>query len=381
MRGIIVIIALALCGCATRDVDLTLTNPIPVVQSVSIDETDKSGAPVRTIQVGNVTSANNVVETLPKVDVDHSLTVKASGGMRDQFTVIDGSGPLSRAETLNPSAVLLTDQESVDQLVNAFTDLGPQTGFPPTDSGNAIATILGSLKCYRPANGSSTRAQVVFEIPPGTLSTKMTTAQISWPSGTDQKTVEVTSSASASVAISVPVYGSIKSQISTSALDKYTIQFLNFGTQGKPEDAGFILADALNSKLTPLERQAMLTLMDDSSIICTYFNQGYWIQNLNMTVEHTQQLAAGADLTAAGTVVTASGAYNTNSGTTENVALSDKVLNVWGQDFRVAIAPGTPAANVTLSLINPPIPPDPKVVGTAGASHPGQIAGTSTSGH
>ena len=190
-----------------------------------------------------------------------------------------------------------------------------------------------------------------------------------FPSGSSTQTVQVTQAASANVAASVPVYGSLKAQVGTSGVDKETIGFTNFGVQNKREDSVTFSIPTALSRLSENDKKALLAATTDPNVICTYFNTYYVMQTLTMNVEHSKQVNDTASITAA-TIFTANGAYNYQSDSTKSATLSNKVLNVWGDNFRVTKDPASTATN-TILVYQPQNSQPPAGSGAAAATRPG----------
>lgn len=205
---------------------------------------------------------------------------------------------------------------------------------------DALTTVVGSVKCYTPPNQDHPFSNVVWSKPPGILSDLVSAPNpYPYPSGSVTTMANVTSGASADVGASVPVYGSIKGSFKSTGLDKYTLRYVNFGSQSKQEKlATFVGIPTALNRLSEEDKQALLNAMTVPNTICTYFNNFYVIQTLSIDVEHSKQISSSADISL-GTIFTADGAYNYNSDNTENATLTNKVVNVWGDNFTVSKDP------------------------------------------
>jgi hypothetical protein len=346
--GTIILVSVVLFCC--RDVDMNLVNPLTFDQTATIQEYSDQTPVGSPIYAGTVPAKNgNKDYLLSNVRVGHYLNVTGSARGEVKLSVVSGSGPQKETVVLPAGSSILTDTDSAAQLVAAFLVIGPQTGFPPDDLNDALTNVVGSVRCYTPPTQNSPFSNVVWSKPPGVLSDIVATPNpYPFPSGTVSKTADVTSGASAQVGASVPLYGSIKGNFKNSGLDKYSVQYINFGSQSKTENTKTFtgIPTALNH-LSEDDKQALLAAMNVSSVICTYFNNYYVMQTLNLDVEHSKQVQSGADITGA-TIFTATGAYNYQADSTEKATLTNKVFNVWGDNFLVAKDPSSTTGKTVL---------------------------------
>jgi hypothetical protein len=355
--------AVFLIGGCYRDVDFKFTNPLKIPQSVTLQEYDNSRAPSGSpIYTGSINPVSDLDYPIRRVRVGHYFDVSGQAGYTTKITVVDGSGPQVVPVTLPAPTGIFTDASSAQQLLNAFQIIGPSTGFPPMDLNNALQTAIGAVKCYTQPTENQPFSSVVWQKPPGIMSDIVPLPNpFPFPAGFSSNTAQATSTASANIAVSVPVYAALKAQFTSSGLDKYTIRYQNFGVMNKVENNATFkgIPYALNN-LSEADKQALINVMASNKqgaaprVVCTYFNSYYVMQSLIMDIEHSTQVSSAANVSAT-TVFTADGAYNFGSGSTQQATLTDKVLNVWGDNFTVSKDPSSTATNTVLSY-NPVLP-------------------------
>jgi hypothetical protein len=349
----VLLVSDTLSGCY-RDVDMDLVNPLNFDQNVTIQEYTPDQSPQGSpIYAGTVPAKKDNDYLLPQVRIGHYLDISGSanssakGGQR--ITVVSGDGAQKVIAALPPGTAILTDVASADQLLGAFLVIGPQTGFPPTDLNEALTNVVGSVRCYTPPTQSNPFSNVVWSEPPGVFSDLVATPDpYPYPSRSISKAADVTSGASASAGASVPLYGSIKGSFKSSGLDKYTLQYLNFGPKSKVENLKtFVDVPTALNRLSEADKQALLAAMSAANVVCTYFNNYFVMKTMNVEVEHSKQAQSSADISIA-TVFTADGAYNYQSDSTEKGTLTDSVFNVWGTNFTVAKDPSSAQGKTVL---------------------------------
>lgn len=356
-KVVVVTVCGALSACTT--VNVTPSNPLTIPQSWSLIEKTSDGIQKSEIKFSAIPAGQSATGTV-KVRNGHTLAVAGSAGFRDEFTVTGHPDPLNVPESLRPSSRVLTDEESLDTVVDAFRDLGPSYGFPALDPAVAVNTLIGGFYCLKPGvKDVVQRATIIYELQPGFLSPRMNVADFVWAGPSDHRTMEVTAAASVTAGLSVPAYGAVKLNAGATSLDKYDFQMIGFSPGRKTEPADFILESALNDKLTDAQK---LDLLDKTAHdeYCMYINAYWKVAAIAGTVVHATQVTSSTDITAA-SVATAAGTYNYDANNTRQFTVPQSVINFYGDGpFKVAKSSADGVTPVKIRLI-PTLPPTQQI--------------------
>lgn len=319
-----------------KTINLTVSNPTDARLKVNVLVKKSNGTVKRNLELGNVSTNAQVTRTF-KVDVDGQFVISAlipgSAQVFEEAVSVLRDDPNPRAVT---STIVLTGhtidpERSAETLRNLFGRLGPNVGFSPIQVNDALRTVFGGL--YLISSPSRDGDAVVhFKLTPTQFSTVTPPDQFQFPGNNDRSTLDILTSATSSVAVTVPVISQIGIDFSRTTAYRIDYELAGFGAVEKIEEAGSSYATRLAALSTENKNALCQSIIRHPTAKLLYINKIYVIQNARFETKQGQRIASGVRASASA-IVTGNAAYeySNEQGRITNFVAS--VVNIEGVEL------------------------------------------------
>jgi hypothetical protein len=330
--------ALILSGCHTVNVTMQNTANVPLAPSIQITS---KGLSKPGVDVGNVAPAASVTKSITLHNND-SYTVTASLPSSAQVfssapTTVSSADPKVINTTVpmsvNAPSLNANDPQTIQA---AFSTLGPNVGFNPQPVQSVNDSFFGGLVLLTSPAGGEPRAQQM--VSPGVLTPINVWNDAEYPQTTDTSTVKVTTTSSAAVSGSVPLWGTITSNLSVNSVYEVDWDMEGFGMISKKEDPAHSDFISAMVALPVADKTTICSSLVDPTSSLMYVNQMYVVKRIKYNVTQGNSIATGASLTG-GAVISGSVAYSFTVNDNNAKTLETQVVNIGGPTWTHANAP------------------------------------------
>ena len=341
MKAAPILALLASCACTTH-VKLTVRNPQPVAQDVTVNILDDHSIRTSSLALGRVAADGGQVNQ--EFDVRHGYQLQITGTLPGG---VQASPSPPRTVNSSPDPFVyswdlelpqyLSDDAAEGTIQASFERLGPKIpGFDPISVDNALATWFGALIVVPvdPQTHIPTGDTLLFHLPPGQFGPSNTTAPFRYPPGSRHETIRITNTGAARAAAQFAGFGLA---VEGETGDVLEIEWLidGYGVVQR-EDRNWNYIEGFN-QLSPVLKQALFrALADNPSSQVIYIDKLYVINQATFNIKEARRLAAGMQLNAL-SIVTASGTYSFESTTARTKTRFTSVLNVGGIPVNIQI--------------------------------------------
>lgn len=218
-----------------------------------------------------------------------------------------------------------------------MTQLGPNVGFTPIPLQNGLDTIFGALIVVPVATPGSSSQPYLFKLTPGQFSPKVAIADFRYPNDNVSSSMQIDGSFSSKVGATVPLYGSLSLDSSSSSVYKVNYTLSNFGMVEKPEPSNWTYSTGIQNLSAADKTRLYDALRNNPGSTLLYVNKIYVVQQVTFGVSQASKLAVDAKLDV-GSVVTATGAYSFSNSSEKTTSFTETIVNIGGIAIQLDVA-------------------------------------------
>jgi hypothetical protein len=334
--AIVIIILFLFPGCGifskTTEVNLTVKNPVPTMQSAFYDVFDKQGPK----SFGDIDPNGQIGPRKIEVKKNGNLGVKTQIG---GYEVFNQTYPIPSKKTYDLSVTatprcrtIPEDNETlISTLRKDFSEVGPDIGYVPTSIQSALLTDVGSL-CVVTDGQDGIPGKYERIVSPQALGVKVMTVNDMlpyWPPIGRNTTIFTEGKIGGELKTTVPVYFNLNITFNNNSLYEQKFELDNFGRVPKIEDNQRDYLKCFRELPKDYKRQIGYRLAANNRARLVYMNEMFVIKSAKLKVTEGKKTEKAGEVNAM-SVVTAKGSYTFNQNEEKNDKFGEIVLNIGG---------------------------------------------------
>ena len=214
-RAVTALLRTSTCGSELNDaVGLTVTNKSDIPQAAQVSIKNEQKIETERISLGNIEPNGQIYR---RFEVSHNSIVEVEGITR-QGHISDTSPSESIPSKPDPhyfkvdlysGGNKINEAEGVKKIGDTLYELGKNIGFSPITVKDGLSTLFDALIALVPPSGGQP-GKVLYHVQPARFVKTVTKIdEFQYPSTISTSTVHITGTSAASLAASVPIYGSL----------------------------------------------------------------------------------------------------------------------------------------------------------------------------
>ncbi|MGE4503893.1 MAG: hypothetical protein AB7D51_00975 [Desulfovibrionaceae bacterium] len=333
------VMLIVLAGCTPAVVNLTVRNTMPYERSVKTiiyDDENREQAQVSYGVLAGKTSAVQSFEVEQGGAYRVLANVPSSARVFDSqsISVTGAQKVLNRELSIADSALTLDDAESMNSVMQSFSEIKGHVGIQPTDLGGALRTVFGSLVVVE-KDETTGLVRVLRRITPEELGVSVTSlGDLRYPGTNRSSEVNISGKSVLKASTSLPMFAAFGFEWNNSSVYKVSWSMSGFGWVYKTEDAG-------KGYLTQYWKLPREVTDDVSRLLRTHTGaKAYYINQMFVMNSGRMERYEGSALSASSTanaadVVTASGAYTFESSIRNVATLNNTAMAFKGDEVQL----------------------------------------------